>query len=164
MTTIGLDLHKRESQLCIGFDDGRIEERRLATTRERLSAVLGRLEPARILLEASTESEWVAQCLESFGHEVIVAEQDFAPLYATRNRRTKSDKRDASGLMEACRLGAYRHAHRVSAARRHVRAELAVRDALVRTRTRYLGLAKAMVRRDGLRVTSSHAENAAERI
>lgn len=23
MTTIGLDLHKRESQLCIGHDDGR---------------------------------------------------------------------------------------------------------------------------------------------
>ncbi|MGH8311009.1 MAG: IS110 family transposase [Steroidobacteraceae bacterium] len=67
-------------------------------------------------------------------------------------------------LMEACRLGAYRRAHRVSAARRHVRADLAVRDALVRTRTRYLGLAKALVRRDGLRVASSHAEHAAERL
>ena len=164
MTTIGLDLHKRESQLCIGFDDGRIEERRLATTRERLCAVVGRLERARILVEASTESEWVARYLESLGHEVIVADPNFAPMYATRSRRTKSDKRDARALMEACRLGAYRRAHRVSAARRHVRAELAVRDALVRTRTRYLGLAKAMVRRDGLRVASSHAEYAAERI
>jgi hypothetical protein len=28
---------------------------------------------ARILLEASTESEWVARCLEQLGHEVIVA-------------------------------------------------------------------------------------------
>jgi transposase len=164
MTTIGLDLHKRESQLCIGFDDGRIDERRLATTRERFSAVLGGLERARILVEATTESEWVARYLESLGHEVIVADPNFAPMYATRSRRTKSDKRDARALMEACRLGAYRRAHRVSAARRHVRAELAVRDALVRTRTRYLGLAKAMVRRDGLRVASSHAEYAAARI
>ena len=46
MTTIGLDLHKRESQLCIGFADGRIEQRRIATTRERFTEVLGRLERA----------------------------------------------------------------------------------------------------------------------
>ena len=42
--------------------------------------------------------------------------------------------------------------------RRHVRAELAVREALVRTRTRYVALAKALLRRDGLRVPSSAAE------
>jgi len=27
-----------------------------------------------VLLEASTESEWVAHCLEGLGHEVIVAD------------------------------------------------------------------------------------------
>ncbi|MGH7471501.1 MAG: hypothetical protein ACRENP_26415 [Longimicrobiales bacterium] len=47
MTTIGLDLNKRESQLCIGFDDGRIEERRVSTTRERFTALLGGLARAR---------------------------------------------------------------------------------------------------------------------
>lgn len=62
------------------------------------------------------------------------------------------------------RLGAYRVAHRVSAERRHVRAELAVREALVRTRTRYIALAKALVRRDGLRVASSEAEHVPARI
>ncbi len=36
-----------------------------------------------------------------------------------------------------------------------MRAELAVRDALVRTRTRYVALAKALVRRDGLRAPTS---------
>jgi len=70
----------------------------------------------------------------------------------------KTDRRDARTLMEACRAGTYRPAHRLSAARRHVRAELAVRDAVVRTRTRYVALAKALVRRDGLRVPSSAAE------
>ena len=34
MDTIGLDLHKIESQLCIGQDDGTMEARRIATTRE----------------------------------------------------------------------------------------------------------------------------------
>jgi len=35
MDTIGLDLHKRESQLCIGHDDGTMEERRIGAMRER---------------------------------------------------------------------------------------------------------------------------------
>ena len=37
---------------------------------------------------------------------------------------------------------------------RHVRAELAVRDALVRTRARYIALAKSLARRDGVRIAS----------
>ena len=66
--------------------------------------------------------------------------------------------------MEACRLGAYRIAHRVAAARRHERAELAVREALVRTRTRYIAVAKTLVRRDGLRVAASESHLVAQRI
>jgi transposase len=158
MDTIGLDLHKRESQLCIRQADGMITEQRIVTSRERFTTVLGNRPRARILLEASTESEWVAQHLESLGHEVIVADPNYAPMYATRSRRVKTDKRDARTLMEACRQGTYRRAHRLSPARRHVRAELAVRDALVRRRTRYVALAKALARRDGLRVPSSGAE------
>ncbi len=154
MDTIGLDLHKRESQLCIAHADGTITERRIVTSRERFTAVLGGQSRAQVLLEAGTESEWVARHLEALGHAVIVADPNFAPMYATRSRRVKTDRRDARTLMEACRLGAYRPAHRLSEPRRHVRAELAVRDALVRTRTRYVALAKALVRRDGLRVPS----------
>jgi transposase len=164
MDTIGLDLHKRESQLCILAEDGTVTERRIVTSRERFTAVLGDRAPARILLEASTESEWVARHLESLGHPVIVADPNYAPMYATRRRRVKTDKRDAQTLAEALRLGAYRVAHRVSPERRHVRAELAVREALVRTRTRYIALAKALVRRDGLRVAASESHLVATRI
>jgi transposase len=159
MDNIGLDLHKRESQLCILTDDGEIVEQRIRTSRERFTAVLGPRPPARVLLEASTESEWVARHLEHLGHEVIVADPSFAPMYATRRRRVKTDRRDARTLAEACRLGAFRCAHRLSEVQRHVRAELAVRDALVRTRTRYVGVIKALVRRDGLRVASSEPKH-----
>jgi transposase len=164
MDIIGIDLHKRESQLCILGPDGAITEQRIATSRERFTAVLGTRAPARILLEASTESEWVAQCLEALGHEVIVADPNYAPMYATRSRRVKTDRRDARTLAEALKLGAFRPAHRVSSARRHVRAELAVREALVRTRTRYIAIAKAFVRRDGLRVPSSESHLVAKRV
>ena len=78
---IGLDLHKRESQLSIKADDGSIIDRRIATRGERFTAVFGERPPDRILLEASTESEWVARHLESLGHEVIVADPNHAPMY-----------------------------------------------------------------------------------
>ena len=159
MDIIGLDLHKRESQLCILTEDGEILERRIITSRERFTAVLGHRPPARILLEASTESEWVARHLESLGHAVIVADPNFAPMYATRSRGVKTDRRDARTLMEAARLGAYRAIHRASAAQRHVRAELAVRDALIRTRTRYVNVVRALTRGDGLRLPSGGPEH-----
>lgn len=158
MYTIGLDLHKLQSQLCISHSDGTIEERRILTRADRFTTALAPYRPGRVLLEASTESEWVARHLETLGYEVIVADPNFAPMYATRSRRTKTDKRDARTLMDACRLGAYRKAHRASDERRHIRAQLAVREALVRTRTRYIALIKALLRRDGFRLnsTSSH--------
>jgi hypothetical protein len=46
MDTIGLDLHKRESQLCILAPDGTATEQRIVTSRERFTAVLGPLPPA----------------------------------------------------------------------------------------------------------------------
>jgi transposase len=164
MDTIGLDLHKRESQLCIIGSQGEITEKRIVTTRERFTAVLAGKLRCRILLEASTESEWVARHLESLGHEVIVADPGFAAMYATRSKKVKTDKRDARTLAEACVLGAYRATHRVSAEQRHVRSELLVRDALVRTRTRYVALIKAAVRREGSRLSSGEAEHTATKV
>jgi len=164
MDCIGLDLHKRESQLCILTAGGEVVEQRIVTSRERFSAVLGGRPPARILLEASTESEWVARHLESLGHEVIVADPTYAPMYATRSRRVKTDRRDARTLAEACRLGAYRAVHRASDAQRHVRAELAVREALIRTRTRYVAVVKALLRRDGWRLPSGMPEHTARKV
>lgn len=50
MDTMGLDLHKRESQLCVGQDDGTIIDRRIATTKERFTAVLGDRPGAKSLI------------------------------------------------------------------------------------------------------------------
>ena len=164
MEMIGLDLHKRESQLCILTEDGELIERRVITGRASFADVLGARPRARVLLEASTESEWVARYLESLGHEVIVADPGFAPMYATRSRKVKTDKRDARTLCEACHRGTYRAIHRASDAQRHVRAELAVRDALVRTRTRYVAVIKAFVRREGFRLRSGEPAHTAAKL
>jgi len=68
-------------------DAGR--ERRIRTEPERFTAVLGGLPRARIVVEASTDSKWVARCLEALGHEVIIADPNFAPMYATRTRKVR---------------------------------------------------------------------------
>jgi hypothetical protein len=98
------------------------------------------------------------------GHEVIVADPNFAPMYAARSRKIKTDRRDARALAEACRLGAYRPAHRLSEAQRHVRGRLTVRDALVRTRTGYISVIRARLRQDGWRVPTGSAEGFIRRV
>jgi transposase len=164
MEHIGIDVHKLESQLCILTEDGEILERRIRTQRERFATVLAERTPAKVLIEASTESEWVARCLEQLGHEVVVADPNFAAMYATRSRRVKTDRRDARTLAQACRLGAYRPAHRTSDQQRHVRSQLAVREALVQTRSRYISLVGAALRREGFRVSTGNAEGFAKRV
>jgi hypothetical protein len=57
MEYIGIDVHKVESQLCILSESGEILERRIGTQRERFGALLGERPPAKILIEASTESD-----------------------------------------------------------------------------------------------------------
>ena len=70
-------------------------EQRIRAEPERFAAVPGPRPRARILIEASIDSEWVARCLEQLGHEVIVADPNVAPMSATRARRIKTDRRSA---------------------------------------------------------------------
>ena len=154
MEHIGIDVHKKTSQVCIGTESGELIELRISTSHEALATVFAERARARIVIEASTESEWVARWLEELGHEVIVADPNFAPMYATRSRKVKTDRRDARTLCEACRLGAYRPAHRASDEARHRRAQIAVREALVRTRTKFISLTRALLRREGIRIRS----------
>jgi transposase len=96
MDFVGIDLHKTSSQVCILSEGGELTERRIKTTRASFDEMFAGSRPrARILVEASTKSEWVACHLEALGHEVIVADPNFAPMYATRDKKIKTDKRDA---------------------------------------------------------------------
>ena len=164
MDHIGIDVHKKDSQICILTEAGELLERRVRTEAGRFADVLGHRPRARILIESATESEWVARCLEALGHEVIVADPNFAPMYAHRSRKVKTDRRDARALAEACVLGAYRRAHRLSDEQRHVRARLTVRDALVRTRTGYIAVIRSLLRQHGWRVRTGAADTFAHRV
>jgi transposase len=152
MDNIGLDVHKRETQVSWLRATGEVMERRIPTSRERLTALFAPQAPSRILLEASTESEWVAQVLETLGHEVIVADPGFAPMYGRARRVIKTDRRDASALAAAAQTGVYRPVFRVPPRRRAQRALLLVRETLVRTRTRATNVVRALLRQEGFRL------------
>jgi len=159
-----IDLHTKESQIRIIDGDGAVVlERRVATTRARLTDVFGERAPMRILLESGTGSEWVARHLEDLRHEVVVADPNYAPMYGQRTRRIKTDRRDVAALAEANRLGVYRQAHRVSAPQRDVRRRLRVRDQLVHMRRQAINLMRAQLRSEGVRVPTGAAESFAGR-
>jgi transposase len=164
MDHIGIDVHKKESQICVVTADGEIVETRIRTERERFASVLGGRAPSKIVIEASTDSEWVACCLEELGHEVIVADPNFALMYATRSRRIKTDRRDAKALADACQHGHYRPAHRTSSEQRSVRSQLTVRETLVRTRTRMIVVCKALLSRQGIRIATGESEHFVTRV
>ena len=99
---------RRKARFEILTEDGEIVDHRIATTRDRLSTVFWGRPRMRILLEAATESEWVAQHLETLGHEVIVADPNFTAMYRPSQSPLQDDWRDVAALAEACQRGVYR--------------------------------------------------------
>jgi len=159
-----IDLGKFHSQIAILAESGELEERRIRTERHELDRIFGGRARMRVLVESSTGSEWVARHVEGLGHEVVVADPNYAPMYGQRNRRIKTDRRDARALVEAIRLGAYRPAHRTSDRQRMIRVSLRVRDVMVRSRTRLIGAVESALRADGLRLRTGSSSTFADRV
>ena len=164
MDYAAIDLHKTASQIRI-ISNGEIVDCRIPTTRDRLRTMFEARGRMKILLEAATESEWVAQLLETLGHDVVVADPNYTPMYGERSRRVKTDRRDVAALAEACRLGVYRPVHRRSPAHWAVQWQLKVREQLVRARTRSIVLIRCLARMGGVHIPmAGHAETFAKRL
>jgi transposase len=159
-----IDLHTKHSEIRIVSEAGDVVvARRIETRPAALTRVFGDRARLRVPLEAGTESEWVAQHLEGCGHEVIVADPNYLPMYGTA-RRVKTDRRDVAALAEANRLGHFRAAYRVSAAQRQMRQRLQVRRTLVQMRTQLINTLRTQVRSAGFRVPSGEAETFVTRL
>jgi transposase len=160
-----IDLHMRYSQIRIVDEAGKVRrEQRVLTSAERLVAVFGSDGPMRILLEAGTESEWVAQALERAGHEVVVADPNYLPMYGELRRRVKTDRRDVAALAEANRRGWYRATHRVSRVHRELRQVLRSRRQLVQMRSGTIALIRSLLRQSGYRLPTCGAEGVPARL
>jgi transposase len=158
-------LHMRYSQIRIIDETGTVlRDQRIVTTRDRLVKAFDGFRPLRILLETGTESEWVAQALEAAGHEVVVADPNYAPMYGDLQRRVKTDRRDVAALAEANRRGWYRRAHRRSAAQRTTQQWLRTRRQLVRMRSGAAALVRSLIKQDGYRLPTCQAERIPTRV
>jgi transposase len=160
-----IDLHMRHSQIRIIDADGNVlGEQRIMTSRERLVTAFANRGALRILLETGTESEWVAQALEAAGHEVIVADPNYAPMYGEMTRRIKTDRRDVAALAEANRRGWYRRAHRTSAPQRETKQILRARRLLVQQRSGLISLVRSLLRQSGYRLGTGSCETVPTRV
>ena len=160
-----IDLHMRYSQIRIVDEAGAVlRDQRVSTSRERLVKAFEGFGSMRILVETGTESEWVAQTLEAVGHEVVVADPNYAPMYGDLQRRVKTDRRDVAALAEANRRGWYRAAHRTSAAQRSTRQVLRARRQIVQMRSGAIALIRSLVKQDGYRLRSGGAERVPARL
>lgn len=165
MTYGAIDLHTRYSQIRMIDAEGQVlRDKKVRTTAEQLAGAFAGLGPMRILVESSTESEWVAQRLEAAGHTLIVADPNYAPMYGEVRRKVKTDRRDVAALAEANRRGWYRAVHRVSAAQRARRQVLRSRRQLVQMRSGTISLIRTLLRQDGYRLPRCSASAVAERL
>jgi transposase len=159
-----IDLHTRKTLIRIVASDGTVVlDQTITTTREGLTKAFADRARMRVVVETGTESEWVAQTIEACGHEVVVADPNYALMYGVRVRAVKTDRRDVAALAEACRLGIFRPAHRVSRAQRRVRRTLRVREQLVQIRTQAINLMRAQLRQEGYRLPSGASYTAPAR-
>jgi transposase len=146
--TVGIDLGDRKSVLCVLGADGEVEKREaVSTTPRALQRVFAALAPARVVLEVGTHSPWISRLLESFGHEVLVAN----PAALHRKGRSKTDRIDAEQLARWGRadpklLSPIRH--RSEAAQGDL-ALIRARDALVRTRSALVSHVRGSVKSIG---------------
>ena len=152
-TTIGVDLGDRWSRYCILDVSGTVvEEDRVRTTIEGMTAKFQALPATRIVIEAGTHSPWVKRVLEEHGHEVIVANARKVRLIYESDR--KNDRLDARMLAKVGRLDVSLLApvwHRSAEAQ----ADLAVvrsRNALVAARTQLINAVRGMVKNTGARL------------
>ena len=167
MDYVGIDLHKRESQIFVFSADGGVREKRIKTDRTQFAKTLPQLAApgSRLLIEASTESAWAAKALKALGFDVIVADPNYSAMYGKKQgRRIKTDRRDAKALAEACRIGNYRVAHQSSEEARRRRNLLTTREQLVSVRTKCIVTARSILRQHGYAVGKGEAETFPRRV
>ena len=160
-----IDLHMRYRQIRIVDEGGAVvRDQRVVTSRERMTQAFASHGPMRILLETGTESEWVAHALEMAGHDVIVADPNYAPMYGELTRKVKTDRRDVAALAEANRRGWYRPAHRASATQRETQQMLRSRRCLVQARSGAVSVLRSLLRQEGYRLGTGSCETVPARL
>src|SRR5437764_4808165 len=156
MVYVGIDLHRKSSQLCALDEHGeQLLSRRVVNEPEALLAALAQLpERPTVALEAAFGWEWLADLLESEGIELHLAH----PLRtrAIAAARVKTDAVDATTLAQLLRARLLPEAYIAPRELRDVRELLRHRVTLVAMRSAIKNRVHAILARHG--VIHQHAD------
>ena len=146
---VGIDLHRRRSQIAIIDDHGELTlSRRIVNDPGTFRELLGDPEATHVALEATYGWEWLAELLEEAGYDVHLAH----PLrtQAIAAARVKTDAVDAKTLAHLLRTGLLPEAYIAPRELRDLRELLRHRAVLTRMRTAVKNRVHALLARQGI--------------
>jgi transposase len=153
--TIGLDLGDKTSRYCVLDREGNVLlERSISTSEKGFSQAFENLDASRIALEVGTHSPWVKRLLETWNHEVIVANARRVKLITESTR--KDDRLDAPTLARLARIDPQLLSpvrHRSEKAQAHL-VMIRARAALVEARTKLINSMRGLTKSFGERLAS----------
>lgn len=157
--TVGLDLGDKTSRYCILDCEGEVlVERSTATTKKGLAQAFASLGASRIALEVGTHSPWVKRLLETWNHEIVVANAHRVKLITASTR--KDDRLDARTLARLARIDPQLLSpirHRSEKAQSHL-AMIRARAALVEARSKLISSLRGLTKSFGERLPSCDAD------
>jgi len=149
MHYVGIDLANRTSAVCVVDERGNVvRQDGIKTDRSDLEALMNRLDYGRVLVEASPLAEWVAETVETCGHEAEIVEPRAAKKLAEVQKKT--DPRDARTLAQLARSGFYTAVHRKSERARLQRSQIQARQGLVDTERAMTNRIRGLLRAHGI--------------
>src|SRR5262245_28194532 len=102
MRHVGVDLHKRTSQVAVLAEDGELTRYRLVNDVERVKRFFAELPPKTpVAIEASGTWWWLVDLLESLGHQPVLSHPKQPKAIASA--RLKNDRVDADLLVHLLR-------------------------------------------------------------
>lgn len=163
--TVGLDVGDRQTHFC-AIDASRkvVARGSFATGLAPLAEGMLPFAGAKVILEAGSQSPWMARTLRTKGHDVLVADPRRVQLISKNPRKT--DRRDAEML---ARMGSAMPEllgsvhHRGEQAQGHL-AIVRARDLVVRMRTMAVQQARGICKAFGLRLPSATTSGFAKRV
>lgn len=102
MVHVGVDLHKRVSQIAVLSPNGEVTQHRLENDRLRVQQFFAQVPaPARVAIEASGTWWWLVDLLEQLGHQPVLSHPKQTRAIAAA--RLKNDRVDAERLVQLLR-------------------------------------------------------------
>lgn len=154
MVTVGVDLHKRVSQIAVLTAAGEVVQHRLDNDPEKIAQFFSQIPaPASVAIEASATWWWLVDLLERLGHHPILSHPKQTKAIAAA--RLKNDRVDAERLALLLRGDLLPQVWIPSAQLREARELIRHRISLVWLRTRIKNALQSLVARRNLRPSST---------